>query len=216
MKALPWLLGSLIIIGLICLIYGGIKWHNIQKEIDEQTKLKTREQEANLRKLTTSEIAVKVIDEVANDCENQENSTEIINNTMLRRHTVVKAIEIEDLCYSYISKKYSMDYDIHQNIRINNHDCDIIAISKKNKIDYLFEVKYWNKIPSSVLLLRAMTLIDELNISYESNSNRKCKCVLMIVTIDEIKEKLKEFCDLYASKYSAPIDIKIYKESDLK
>ena len=35
LKALPWLLGGLILIGLVCLIYGGIKWHNIQKEIND-------------------------------------------------------------------------------------------------------------------------------------------------------------------------------------
>ena len=67
LKALPWLLGGLILIGLVCLIYGGIKWHNIQKEIDEQTKLKTKEQRFNVDKLSASEIAEKVIDEVADE-----------------------------------------------------------------------------------------------------------------------------------------------------
>lgn len=43
LKALPWILVGLITVGLGCLIYGGIKWHNIQKELDEQTKLKTQE-----------------------------------------------------------------------------------------------------------------------------------------------------------------------------
>ena len=99
LKALPWLLGGLILIGLVCLIYGGIKWHDIQKEIDEQTKLKTKEQRFNVDKLSASEIAEKVIDEVAD--EYVERVTTPAEVSFEKAH-VVKAIEIENLCYIYI------------------------------------------------------------------------------------------------------------------
>lgn len=215
LRALPWLLGALILVGLICLIYGGVKWHNIQKEIDTQTKLKTQEQKFNVEKLTASEIAVKVIDEVADENESQENQPETTNNVMLGRRNVVKAIEIENLCYSYIRQQYSRAYDVQQNVKLNNYACDILAVSTIDKIDYLFEIKYWTNVPNPALFHRVMARTDEMRTSYESQSQRNCKSILMIVTVDGMKEELEDRCDRYTSRNSVSTDIQIYTENDL-
>lgn len=215
LRVLPWLLGALILVGLICLIYGGVKWHNIQKEIDTQTKLKTQEQKFNVKKLTASEIAVKVIDEVADENESQENQPETTNNVMLGRRNVVRAIEIENLCYSYIRQQHSRAYDVQQNVKLNNYACDILAVSKIDKIDYLFEIKYWANMPNPALFHRVMTRTDEMRTSYESQSQRNCKSILMIVTVDGMKEELKERCNRYISRNSVSTDIQIYTENDL-
>ncbi len=215
LKALPWFLGILIVTGIICLIYGGIKWHNIQNEIDIQTKLKTQEQKINVDKLTAAEIAVKVIDEVADANEIRENTQATKNNTALGRRNVVKAIEIEDLCYSYIRQQHSRAYDIQQNVKLNNYACDVLAVSKIDKIDYLFEIKYWTSVPSTVLLHRVVIRMNEMRTSYESQFKRNCKCILMIVTVDQIKESIKEQFDRYALKTPVSADIQIYTEKDL-
>lgn len=215
LRVLPWLLGALILVGLICLIYGGVKWHNIQKEIDTQTKLKTQEQKINLEKLTASEIACKVMDEVADENESQENQPETTSNVMLGYRNVVKAIEIENLCYSYIRQQHSRAYDVQQNVKLNNYACDILAVSKIDKIDYLFEIKYWANMPNTALFHRVMTRTDEMRTSYESQSHRNCKSILMIVTVDGMKEELKERCNRYISSNSVSTDIQIYTENDL-
>lgn len=216
LRALPWLLGALILVGLICLIYGSVKWHNIQKEIDTQTKLKTQEQKFNIEKLSASEVAVKVIDEVADENESQEPQQKAIHNRVSERSIVMKAIEIENLCYSHICRKHSRAYDVQQNVKLNDYACDILAVSKIDKIDYLFEIKYWRNIPNLPLLHRAMTRTDEMRASYESQSERNCKSILMIVTVDGMKEELKEYCERYASRNSVSTDIRIYTENDLK
>lgn len=215
LRALPWLLGALILVGIICLVYGGVKWHSIQKEIDTQTKLKTQEQKFNIKKLTASEIAVKVIDEVADESESQNEPSETTTNVMLGRHNVVKAIEIENLCYSYVRQQHSRAYDIQQNVKLNNYACDILAVSKIDKIDYLFEIKYWINIPNLALFHRVIARTDEMRASYESQSQRNCKAILMIVTVDGMKEKIKECYDQYSIRHSISTDIQIYTENDL-
>lgn len=213
LKALPWLLGGLILIGLVCLIYGGIKWHNIQKEIDEQTKLKTKEQRFNVDKLSASEIAEKVIDEVADEYVEQVTTPAEVS---FEKAHVVKAIEIENLCYIYIRKQYSRNYDVQQNVKIDSYGCDILAISKKNEMDYLFEIKYWIRYPSISFFYRVARRMDEMKAIYESKTQRNCKCILMIVTLDENKEDIQNFCNRYINGHSLPFDIKVNTEGDLK
>lgn len=213
LKALPWLLGGLILIGLVCLIYGGIKWHNIQKEIDEQTKLKTKEQRFNVDKLSASEIAEKVIDEVADEYVEQVTTPAEVS---FEKAHVVKAIEIENLCYIYIRKQCSRNYDVQQNVKIDSYGCDILAISKKNEMDYLFEIKYWIRYPSISFFYRVARRMDEMKAIYESKTQRNCKCILMIVTLDENKEDIQNFCNRYINGHSLPFDIKVNTEGDLK
>lgn len=213
LKALPWLLGGLILIGLVCLIYGGIKWHNIQKEIDEQTKLKTKEQRFNVDKLSASEIAEKVIDEVADEYVEQVTTPAEVS---FEKAHVVKAIEIENLCYIYIRKQYSRNYDVQQNVKIDSYGCDILAISKKNEMDYLFEIKYWIRYPSISFFYRVARRMDEMKAIYESKTQRNCKCILMIITLDENKEDIQNFCNRYINGHSLPFDIKVNTEGDLK
>ena len=216
LRALPWLLGALIIIGLICLIYGGVKWHNIQKEIDTQTRLTTQEQKINLENLTASEIVAKVMGEVADENGSQENQSETTNNIILERRNVAKALEIENLCFSYICRQHSRAYNIQQNVKLNNYACDILAVSKIDKIDYLFEIKYWTNIPPSALFNRVIIRTEEMKDSYESQSHRNCKSIIMIVTVDEMKESLQERLEHYTHRNSVSSDIRIYTEKDLK
>lgn len=216
LKALPWVLIGLIFVGLGCLIYGGIKWHGIQKEIDEQTKLKTQEQKFNVEKLSASEIAAKVIDEVVDEHSGNADQVESTTNVMVGRSSVAKAIEIENLCYSYIHKQHSRAYDVQQNVKLSNYACDIIAVSKIDRIDYIFEVKYWINTPSSVLFYHVVNRMNEMKAAYETQSQRNCKCILMIVTLDEMKDGFLERWDRYTRRNNTPIDIQIFAENELK
>ena len=99
---------------------------------------------------------------------------------------------------------------------MNNYACDILAVSKIDKIDYLFEIKYWTNKPSPALFHRVMARANEMRISYESQTQRNCKSILMIVTVDGMKEEFKEYCDRYVRRNSVFIDIQIYTENDLK
>lgn len=214
LKVLPWLLGGLIIVGLVCLIYGGIKWHSIQNEIDEQTRLKTKEQKFNLEKLSTEEIVVKAFDEVADEHEKESTFTSIMPS---EKYRIVKALEIENLCYSYICAKHSRSYAIQQNIKLENYACDILAVSKIDRIDYIFEIKYWTSIPTSPSLFDRVTKrLEDMKKTYETMSQRNCKCILMIVTLEEKKTRIQAYFDRHINKHSVSFDIRINTEDELK
>lgn len=72
-------------------------------------------------------------------------------------------------------------------MNLSNYACDIPAVFKIDKINYLFEIKYWPNVPSSALIHRLFNLTAEMRAAYESQSQRNCKCILMIVTVDEMK-----------------------------
>ena len=51
---------------------------------------------------------------------------------------------------------------------------------------------------------------------YESKTQRNCKCILMIVTLDESKEDIQNFCNRYINGHPLPFDIKVTTEADLE
>lgn len=173
---LPWALLILILCGFVCLIYGGIKWHGIQKELDEQTKLKTKEQKHTVEKLTASEIVAKVIDETEDDQETQNAHNVGITFEKTR---VVKALEIERLCFLYVNKQNALGYSVQQNVKIKDYACDILAVSKIDRFDYIFEVKYWTKIPCKQILDRVSNRLKEMSVEYEKKFSRNNRCILM-------------------------------------
>ena len=196
LHVLPWVLLALFLGGIACLIYGAIKWHRIQKYIDKQTKLKTQEQEYNFEKLTTAEVVTKVIDETASENENPSNQA---ITTCDYKERLVKAIEIENLCYSYLQKQHSIGYSVQPNVKVNNRAFDIVAVSKVDKTDYIFEVKYWTKLPNIPMLTHVSKRLENMRFEYEQISSRNGKCILMIVTLEDLKEEVLQFCKKYVT-----------------
>ena len=209
LRVLPYILIALILLGLICLIYGGIKWRNIQKELDEQTRLKTKEQKANIQKLTATEIAEKVVTETIDEQKLQ--SVEI-----LTKDKISQAFHIENLCFEYIKRKYSKGYTVQQNIKFNKYACDVIATSHKDNVDFLFEIKYWTQIPPRNVLNRIIERMGKMGIAYESTVHRNFRCILMIVTPEASKKIISSSCNKYLINSSIPIDVKVLTENNLK
>ena len=197
LNVLPCILVVFILIGLVCLSYGSYKWYSIQKELDEQTKLKTQEQKANVQKLTASEIAEKAIEEVADEHEIQSQEAAKFSTEKAR---IVKAMQIEDLCYSYISKNLSRSYTVQQNVKVGNFAYDIIATSKIDNIDYLYEIKYWPSEPSMSSWMRTLKRVESAGISYETIMHRNFRSVILIITTEESYERVQSFSKLYPVK----------------
>lgn len=64
--ALPYVFFGLIAVGLFCIIWGGIKWYNIQKTLlDESLQLDVDEKRHKINILNASEIAEKAVKEFA-------------------------------------------------------------------------------------------------------------------------------------------------------
>ena len=212
LKFLPIITVILLIIGLICLVYGATKWHSLQKEIDEQTRLKTIEQRTNLKQQTPTDIVERIIDE-SNESTDESDSNKSISTRPKSR--LVKLMEIENACYSYISEKHSKKFTFRQNIKIANHTYDMIAISKYNNIDYIYEFKYWSHLPANDLLTQAIKKLEESGIAYENSAHRNFKCKLFIVIPDEKFVVIKEHCLLKLRELNSSVISEFISESDL-
>lgn len=206
---LPWILLLLICIGVICLVYGIKKWHNIQKEIDEQTKINTKEKKFNLEKMTNSEIKIKNISELKEQEKTKENSFD--------KKQLTQAIDIKNLCFEFLTKQHSVSYDIQQNVKLGNYSYyDIVAVSKIDNIDYIYEIKYWEHRPNNAIFYSVINRMEDMKEIYEKMTDRCCKPILLIITLKQYKEYVQNYCNKYMNNHSITCDIYIKTEDDLK
>lgn len=212
LRVLPWLLCTLIVIGLVCLLYGGIKWHSMQIELDEQTRLKTQEQRLNIKQLSSSE----VVEKVAREIDDENNGESISSQTLKPKSSVLKVISIENQCYSYLIRKKSRSYVFHQNVKVGNMEYDIIATSKNNNIDMLYEVKYYSKETNGSSLNNTLSRLESMGPNYETIVHRNWKTILMIVTPDELYDKTARRYTSFFEDHSPSVRAIVLKESDLK
>jgi len=129
LNILPFIVVFLFILGCLILSYGIFKWKKFQKEIDEQTILKTEEQRINLKKMSPSEIIEKAYLEYNNM---EVNSDEL---------NIIKDIRNEDMYFELLKDKLTGNYDFFQNIKVGDCRFDIIAVSQKDDYDKIFELK---------------------------------------------------------------------------
>lgn len=209
----PWFLLILFVIGLFCLISGSQKWYDIQRELDEQTKLTTQEKLLHIKHLSPGEVVEKVEKEISND-----QNLQPFNISDVKKHhsAVVKAIEIENQCFSYIKKQNAKYYNVRQNIRIGKIVMDMIAISKRDNIDILYEIKYWPSGISLNDLARVTQRMILIGPAYENSTHRNWKNILLAVTSDENYEKAKSTCHDYMSTRSLNFSVKVISESELR
>ena len=128
----------------------------------------------------------------------------------------LKAITIENLCYSYIAKEKSKAYTVHQNVRVGAREYDIIATSKKNNIDLLYEIKYYSKGATNTLLDNVLARMATMGPAYETITHRNWRSILLIVAPDELYEKAAARCTSFFERHSKSVEVKVIKESNLQ
>lgn len=138
---LPWFYGFLMLTGIACLVYGSFKWFAVQKELDEQIKLKTQEQQLNIKQMSSVEVVEKAMNEVALDTEVRP--TEPVNKQHYSGTRFMRLLRVEQQCYEYLTKKLSCLYNVYQNVKVGVDEFDIVAVSQKDNIDLLYEVKFY-------------------------------------------------------------------------
>lgn len=184
-KYLPIICIVFIIIGVIFTFWGCLKWLQIQKTLDQITKLDLEEKELHIQSMSAQEIAEKVINEDIENHENSNSDSQITPSNSTASFRIRKAFEIEDACYSYLKNKLKRKYNVHQNVKVGNCDYDIIASSKYNNIDLLYEIKYWNNPVSKATLARLVNQIEKRGISYENTAHRNFRFIILIISQED-------------------------------
>lgn len=202
----PYIFIFTTILGIFLLIYGIIKWKNLQKEIDEQTTIKTKVERTQLEKLTANEVLQKIESE---EEINTKDKKQIYNR-------IQDAIMAESFCFEYLSNQLSKDYIVEQNVRIDNSIFDIVALSKKNKNDLIYEIKYYREKPD---LHKYKYILDRLKKSkevYEKSMNKTCKATLLIIIPSSSYERITRYLKNYQNQVlNSNIKIEYLKISEI-
>lgn len=216
-KVLPYLVIVLTGCGIGLLAIGISKWWKIQIILDNKLKMGSFIQTLTYERMNNQEINRKREKEVKESIDNSLKNEEKQNvQQMIYRYS-----DIEMLCFKLYSAKYSTKYSFDRNIRVGKHEIDIIGVSKRDNIDLIFEVKYWNGSIDSILerINRMIRILNDTGREYRTIQQRDCRLFSIIVTSDEkikaMKQAFKEFKQ-QNPEISTQIKIDVLSEKELR
>lgn len=186
----PYIFIFTTILGIFLLIYGIIKWKNLQKEIDEQTTIKTKVERTQLEKLTANEVLQKIESEEEINTKDKKQIYNRIQDTIM----------VEGFCFEYLSNQLSKDYIVEQNVRIDNSIFDIVALSKKNKNDLIYEIKYYREKPDLHKYKYILDRLEKLKEVYEKSMNKTCEATLLIIISSSSYERITRYLKNYQNQ----------------
>lgn len=126
---------------------------------------------------------------------------------------VIRYFEVVGSCINRIKHQNNAFLSNHffvQNVQIGKYDYDAIAISKNNNIDMIYEIKYWEKTPSSELLKNIFDKIKSSVDNYKAYQNRDAVISIFIITPKEDsainKEQIAKYFRKLEKKCPASLD----------
>ena len=200
-----------IVLGVIILLFGIRKWSKVQDDLDAvnaATRLKL-ELEAN---------SMMPSDKMRNAAEEIQESIE--GNSLQQQDGIMRYLDIEERYFSWmLSAQIKQRYFINRNVRIDKYEYDCIAISKRDNIDRIYELKVWKSNPNPVLLRKVFERLYNSGVSYESITCRNFKCILVIVAprniLEEIEQSVAKARRIYDEKSFGYIDVECIPEEKL-
>lgn len=190
-KVFPTVGAISFVLGIFLAAIGFINWNRNQKKLDKKLDDETTVKTLNRMEMSSNEVAAKVEQEakeaVAESTGNTNTSTAHFQKTLMAQYR-----EIEDLCFSYFTKKYGRRYSLKRDIRMGKYDYDLICVSKKDDIDLLVEIKYWRN-PTVVArgLIDTCGRLNDACENYHTIAHRDFSGIVFIVTPDEQLSKIE-------------------------
>lgn len=215
---LPYLFIALIFIGLICIIVGSYKWYDIQKKLDKGLTIDIQEKQFNYQKMTSSEIAEKALNDSINNTNetNGHSTTEPYQSLDHRSQIIQKGFEVENAYFQYLFKNMKNKYTLRKNIKVGDVGFDIIATSKYDNIDFLYEIKYWLNPSAKSNLRQLLSKAESAGITYENTAHRNFRFKIIIVTVEENISVFEDYATkLLNEKHYSFIDIEFIDEKSI-
>lgn len=216
----PWFGGIFFCLGVLFLGYGIYKWASVQKNLDKKLDAEATMQTLSLMEMSAKEVDAKVEEEVSEEtsADTVDEPPPISEDTHLCQINRYK--EIEDLCYSYFTTRYSKSYTFKQNIRMGKYHYDFIGVSQNDNIDLLVEVKYW-KLPTYISgrLQDLSYRLFNAGVNYETIAHRNFRILIVIVTTKEQLPQLERLVETHMrrsdNEFSNKIEVKCIAEEAL-
>ena len=98
-----------------------------------------------------------------------------------------KYLEIESRYFAFLRRSGALEhYRLERNIRLDRFSYDAIAVSERDNIDIIYEVKYWRRMSSLASVQSVLQHLESAGVNYERLRRRNFRCVLVIVMPDEL------------------------------
>ena len=206
-----------IITGILLIVIGGYNWAKKQFKEDAMQEVEKVKKELELKQMSLSEKMRKVVEENEmessseepdlNKTKKQDNKNQKTesnaseqnfshkNEQKFKESPLFKHIEIEDRYFKYLRTNFPLFYrrhSLYRNIRIGNHEYDAIAISTETNTDIIYEIKYWERVPLLLLVTRVFENLKIMMNNYKQLQQRDCKITLVIVSPQNVIDKLRD------------------------
>ncbi|OHD11666.1 MAG: hypothetical protein A2086_16010 [Spirochaetes bacterium GWD1_27_9] len=219
---IPYLSLIIFAIGSFLLTIGLIKWNKRQKISDKIQDLEAKLKERDLNPLSKEEEIKKVEKEITEN----EGLEPIENNQTVQKEMfdkVNKYMQIENSVFNILKKDYGLIYEIKNNLKVYNHEYDIIMNEKNNFFNQIIiEIKYYSKDIRYTYLIQGikgfMLALENYN-QYLNNKNIFCKAYILWIYSSEQqkylldKYKINAIEEIKKTKYN--INIIILNEKDI-
>lgn len=181
-----------VIIGAIIVLIGIKQWKDkVQKYEDQLIKLKAIDLESKIRPLSVDEKNKKIKEKITDSKPSSDDSKDSADiSDKLKTNDVISLSSMEDNIYNLIERIFK-NYKIFDNIKIGEEQYDCLALSKKDNIDYIFELKHYPDIHSAKIRMEDLNnYMLNIIINYRNVSHRFVRAVLLIV-IDNFDDRAK-------------------------
>ncbi len=167
-------IGVCLLAGAIVMLYGIINWMRVQKDLDEEIKLRNKKQ---YYELGTKESLEKIEKEL------ETGAASGIDKIPHRENSLISTVKIENRFFEKLLDDLSGSYDIKKNVRVSeNIVIDFVAVSKYDDTDILYELKGHDGADSLSFAVKNLLRCD---MYYRKKYRRSTNLKVVLITSDD-------------------------------
>lgn len=188
-------------VGIGLFIWGCYKWYSIQKYLDSISELDVKEKNIRLKQMTPEEKLQKITEEANEEAEEMkaaDKASDVIEvkaneGEERNKDKIALGLEVEKLYFDRLKREIGSNYQIRRNVKLDKFEYDIIARSRVDNIDIIYEIKHWDKAVPQTLLDRTCVRMEAAEVVYENLMHRNKRSILVIISnaaaIDRMKKQ---------------------------
>ena len=182
-------------------IWGCYKLYSIQKYLDSISELDVKEKNIRLKQMTPEEKLQKITEEANEEAEEMkaaDKASDVIEvkaneGEERNKDKIALGLEVEKLYFDRLKREIGSNYQIRRNVKLDKFEYDIIARSRVDNIDIIYEIKHWDKAVPQTLLDRTCVRMEAAEVVYENLMHRNKRSILVIISnaaaIDRMKKQ---------------------------
>ena len=173
----------------------------IQKYLDSISELDVKEKNIRLEQMTPEEKLQKITEEANEEAEEMkaaDKASDVIEvkaneGEERNKDKIALGLEVEKLYFDRLKREIGSNYQIRRNVKLDKFEYDIIARSRVDNIDIIYEIKHWDKAVPQTLLDRTCVRMEAAEVVYENLMHRNKRSILVIISnaaaIDRMKKQ---------------------------